>query len=144
MPGSDFKVFNFCGTSTHSFCSTKQFLYKGRLQAEQIFNNLNEEIQFTENAGLMGTSQLFVHVKVFQQLLLNHNVLRTRNKCVWFQTLHHFLPSSQRQQEESNQTSVMQKPIVNIKRKPLGSTLQYYGLDPSKRCTVIILSFQRS
>lgn len=120
--GVSSKNLNFYRTPAHSFCGAEQFLYERNLQAEQICNNLNEEIQLTENVCLMGTSQLFIQEKMFQQLLTQDD-LRTRNKWVWFQSLQQCLPNGQYLQEESNQTSVMQKAIVNIKSKMLGSTL---------------------
>lgn len=116
------KHLNFYETPAHSFSCAEQFLYERNLQAEQICNNLNEEIQLTENIWLMATSQLFIQEKIFCQLLTQDD-LRTRNKWVWFQSLQQCLPNGQYLQEESNQTSVMQKAIVSNRSKSLGSTL---------------------
>lgn len=70
----------------------------------------------------MATSQLLMQEKIFWQLLAQDS-LRTKNKWVRFQSLSQFLPDGQDLQEGSKQTSVMQKAIVNIKNKLLGSTL---------------------
>lgn len=120
--GASSKHLNSYGTPAHSFCGAEQFLYERNLYTEQICSNLNEEIQLTEKVYLMGTSQSFIQEKIFQQLL-TQDVLRTRNKWVWFQSLQQCFPNGRCPQEESNQTSVMQKATVNIKGKSLGSTL---------------------